>query len=352
MVQDGFTDLDLSDRSQRLLKTLIEDYIRTGQPVGSKHLVDASGLGLSSATVRNVMSDLEEMGLVASPHTSAGRVPTVEGYRLFVDTMINVQPFQGAEVDQLRASFSSTQDTHGLIETASGLLSSLSHMAGLVTLPRHDHVTLKQIEFMKLSEGRVLVILVTNTKEVHNRIISPGRELDNAELGTMANYLNATYAGMELRQIHVRLLEEMKQVQKDMNEVMLEAIRLGEQAFASEEQAEEDYVMAGETSLMSYQELSDLERLRHLFEAFHQKQDILSILDQCISADGVKIFIGHETGKDVLSDCSVISAPYELQGEVVGVLAVIGPTRMAYDRMIPMVDITAKLLSSALNSPD
>jgi len=352
MVQDSFSDLDLSDRSQRLLKTLIEDYIRTGQPVGSKHLVDASGLGLSSATVRNVMSDLEEMGLVASPHISAGRVPTVEGYRLFVDTMINVQPFQGSEVDQLRASFSSTQDTHGLLETASGLLSSLSHMAGLVTLPRHDHVTLKQIEFMKLSEGRVLVILVTNTKEVHNRIISPGRELDNAELGTMANYLNATYAGMELRQIHVRLLEEMKQVQKDMNEVMLEAIRLGEQAFASEEQAEEDYVMAGETSLMSYQELSDLERLRHLFDAFHQKQDILSILDQCISADGVKIFIGHESGKDVLNDCSVISAPYELQGEVVGVLAVIGPTRMAYDRMIPMVDITAKLLSSALNSPD
>ena len=352
MVQDGLSGLNLNERTQHLLKTLIEDYVRTGQPVGSKHLVDASGLALSAATVRNVMADLEEMGLVTSPHTSAGRVPTVQGYRLFVDTMVNIQPFQGPELEKLRTSFSTSQDTQGLLETASGLLSSLSHMAGLVTLPRHEHVTLRQIEFMKLSEGRVLVILVTNTKEVHNRIISPGRELDNAELSSMANYLNATFGGMELRQIHGRLIEEMKQVQQDMNEMMLEAIRLGEQAFAEEETAEEDYVMAGETSLMGYRELSDLDRLRHLFEAFHQKRDILSILDQCITAEGVKIFIGHESGKDVLNDCSVISAPYELQGEVVGVLAVIGPTRMPYERMIPMVDITAKLLSSALNSTD
>ena len=342
----------LNEREQHLLKTLIEDYIRSGQPVGSRNLARSAGLSLSAATVRNVMSDLEDLGLVTAPHTSAGRVPTVQGYRLFVDSLLNIRPLQLGEIEKMRFGLSAKHNTHGLIESASGLLSEITRMAGVVTLPRHDQVVLKQIEFLKLSEGRVLVILVTHTQEVHNRIIVPGRDYSSSELVEVANYLNDKFAGLDMRQIHMRMLEELKNVQQDMNQLMLDAISLGEKIFSGEEEAADDYVLAGETSLMDYDELSDIKRLRHLFEAFHQKRDILSILDQCITAEGVKIFIGHESGAEVLNDCSVISAPYEYNGEVVGVLGVIGPTRMAYDRVIPVVDITAKLLTAALNSKD
>jgi heat-inducible transcriptional repressor len=342
----------LNEREQHLLKTLIEDYIRSGQPVGSRNLARSAGLSLSAATVRNVMSDLEGLGLVTAPHTSAGRVPTVQGYRLFVDSLLNIRPLKVGEIEKMRFGLNAQHNTHGLIESASGLLSEITRMAGVVTLPRHDQVVLKQIEFLKLSEGRVLVILVTHTQEVHNRIIVPGREYSGSELIEVANYLNDKFAGLDMRQIHVRMLEELKKVQQDMNQLMLDAISLGEKIFAGEEETADDYVLAGETSLMGYDELSDIKRLRHLFEAFHQKRDILSILDQCITAEGVKIFIGHESGAEVLNDCSVISAPYEHNGEVVGVLGVIGPTRMAYDRVIPVVDITAKLLTAALNSKD
>lgn len=342
----------LNEREQHLLKTLIEDYIRSGQPVGSRNLAQSAGLSLSAATVRNVMADLEGFGLVSAPHTSAGRVPTVEGYRLFVDSLLNIRPLNYGEIEKMKFGLSAQHNTQGLIESASGLLSSITSMAGVVTLPRHDQVVLKQIEFLKLSEGRVLVIIVTHTKEVHNRIIVPGREYTSSELTEVANYLNDKFAGLDMHQIHTLLLEELKQVQQDMNQLMLDAIALGEKVFAEEEEVSDDYVLAGETRLMGYEELSDVGRLRHLFEAFHQKRDILSILDQCISAEGVKIFIGHESGTEVLNDCSVISAPYEYEGEVVGVLGVIGPTRMAYDRVIPVVDITAKLLTAALNSQE
>lgn len=342
----------LNEREQHLLKILIEDYIRSGQPVGSRNLAQSAGLSLSAATVRNVMADLEDFGLVSAPHTSAGRVPTVEGYRLFVDSLLNIRPLNYGEIEKMKFGLSAQHNTQGLIESASGLLSSITSMAGVVTLPRHDQVILKQIEFLKLSEGRVLVILVTHTKEVHNRIIMPGRDYSSSELTEVANYLNDKFAGLDMHQIHTRLLEELKQVQQDMNQLMLDAIALGEKIFAEEEEVNDDYVLAGETRLMGYDELSDVSRLRHLFEAFHQKRDILSILDKCISAEGVKIFIGHESGAEVLKDCSVISAPYEYEGEVVGVLGVIGPTRMAYDRVIPVVDITAKLLTAALNSQE
>lgn len=342
----------LNEREQHLLKTLIEDYIRSGQPVGSRNLARSAGLSLSAATVRNVMADLEDLGLVTAPHTSAGRVPTVQGYRLFVDSLLNIRPLKVGEIEKMRFGLSAPHNTHGLIESASGLLSEITRMAGVVTLPRHDQVVLKQIEFLKLSEGRVLVILVTHTQEVHNRIIVPGRDYSGSELIEVANYLNEKFAGLDMHQIHMRLLEELKKVQQDMNQLMLDAISLGEKIFSGEDETGDDYVLAGETSLMDYDELSDIKRLRHLFEAFHQKRDILSILDQCITAEGVKIFIGHESGSEVLNDCSVISAPYEYNGEVVGVLGVIGPTRMAYDRVIPVVDITAKLLTAALNSKD
>ncbi len=346
------SDLELDDRSQLLLKTLVEDYVRSGQPVGSKLLLQSSGLSLSSATIRNVMSDLEGLGLVTTPHTSAGRIPTVEGYRLFVDSLINIQPLEFQEVDRLKTGLEGQHDTHSMIQTASGLLSGLTHMAGIVTLPRYDQVTLQQIEFLNLSEGRILVILVTNTQEVHNRVIMPGRTYESSELIQAGNYLTEQFSGMELKRIHQHLLDDMKQVQQDMNNLMQLAIQLGEQALADEERSGDDYIVAGETQLMGYDELSDIERLRELFEAFREKRDLLSLLDQCISAEGVKLFIGHESGLRELDECSVVTAPYEMQGDVVGVLAVVGPTRMKYNRVIPMVDITAKLLSAALNSKD
>ena len=343
-------ELNLNDRARHLLKALVEDYIRTGQPVGSRNLARSSGLSVSPATVRNVMADLEEMGLIYSPHTSAGRIPTALGYRVFVDSLISLRPLDPVEVERLRLDIDPEggKDAQQLAETVSSMLSSLAHMAGVVMLPRPERVRLRQIEFLRLEGGRVLVILVTSTGEIHNRLITPRKAYGAEDLTRIANYLNERYAGMELHQIHDALLAEMKQVQRDMYEVMQLAIELGEQVFAAD--GEEDLVLSGETQLMEYEDLSDLEQLRQLFEAFHQKRDVLSILDQCIHAEGLKIFIGSETGHEVFSDCSIVSAPYQMEGETVGVLGVIGPMRMAYDRVIPMVDITARALTAALNS--
>jgi len=339
----------LSERAQELLKALIERYIRDRQPVGSRTLSRERGLELSPASIRNVMADLEEMGLVTSPHTSAGRVPTAQGYRLFVDSLLTVRPLKPTELRALETPFRSSSDPEKVLNTASSLLSEITSMAGVVMIPRREQHALRQVEFLPLSSNRVLVILVVNEREVQNRIIHTSREYSPAELQQAANYLNQHFCGRDMRQVREALLRELKETRERMNQMMVAAVEMATQAFAEEPDSDGDYLLAGQTNLMGYAEMADVERLRGLFEAFNRKRDILHLLDQSMSASGIQIFIGEESGYEPLDTCSVVTSPYERDGEVVGVLGVIGPTRMAYDRVIPVVDVTARLLSAALN---
>jgi heat-inducible transcriptional repressor len=346
------TDESLSDRSQQLLKLLVEHYIRDGQPVGSRTLSRDVGMGLSAATIRNVMADLEELGFVTSPHTSAGRVPTDKGYRFFVDTLLKYQPLGNEQVAAIRTRLGElADDPKALVAAASQLLSSVTHLAGVVTLPRQSHAALSHIEFVPLSDNRVLAILVVNGREVQNRILQLERYYSAEELRRASNYLNMEFGGKELSAVREHLLAQLKETREHLNEMMLNAIHLAQQVVNVPAGAGRmEYVIAGETNLMNFAELSNVEKLRRLFEAFTQQRDILHLLDQSLRAEGVQIFIGQESGYTILDDCSVVTAPYSLDQEVVGVLGVIGPTRMAYERVIPIVDITAKLLGSALNS--
>jgi heat-inducible transcriptional repressor len=338
----------LNERAQHLFKTLVEHYIRDGQPVGSRTLSRDSGLDLSPATIRNVMADLEEFGLLRSPHTSAGRVPTVQGYRLFVDTLLRVEPLEGAQVAALKEQLDPLKGRASLMEAASALLSDITQLAGVITLPRQDHVTLRQVEFLSLSEDQVLVILVVNEREVQNRIIRTARRYSPSELQQAANYLNDICAGKDMMAVREAIIAELRDTREAMNSMMQAAIEMAEKALISEQEID-PVVVAGQTNLMGYGELADMGKLRHLFDAFSEKRDLLHLLDQSLGADGVQIFIGEESGYNVLDECSIITAPYKSEEEVLGVLGVIGPTRMAYDRVIPIVDITARLLSAALN---
>ena len=341
----------LDARAQHLFRVLVENYIGDGQPIGSRTLARISSLEVSPATVRNIMSDLEAMGYLHAPHTSAGRIPTALGYRLFVDTLIEVKPLNSAVVSGLKQKLVGPQvnQQQSVVETATNLLSSLTHMAGVVTVPQQDSAAFRQIEFLGLSDRRILAILVVDQKEVQNRIIHLDRDFSESELREAANYLNDLLAGRTLHEVRRILLRELDSVRKNMDELMRTAITLGEKMFA-EDQSEKNYFVGGQTNLMEFEELSNIVKLRGLFEAFSQKKEILHLLDRCICASGVKIFIGDESGYDVLDDCSVVSAPYIVNEDVKGVLAVVGPTRMAYDRVIPIVDVTARLLSEALNS--
>jgi heat-inducible transcriptional repressor len=344
-------DNPLSERAQHLLKTLVERYISEGQPLGSRALSRQSGLELSPASIRNVMADLEELGFVQSPHTSAGRVPTVKGYRFFVDTLLTVRKLSRREVNHLELGLRNPDgDFQALLSSASSLLSGATRLAGVVTLPQRERASWKQIEFIPLSENRVLAVVVFSDQDVQNRILQLDRGYDREQLYKAADYLNAHFAGRDLTDVRRALLDEMGQARESMNELMLTAIQMADEVCGEDRQAESGYVMAGETNLMEFDELSDVEKLRRLFEAFNQKRDILHLLDQCIAADGVQIFIGEESGYRVLDDCSVVTAPYTANDQIVGVLGVIGPTRMAYERVIPIVDMTARLLGHALNS--
>ena len=344
-------DEALGERAQHLLRILIESYIRDGQPVGSRVLSRDSGLHLSSATIRNVMADLEELGFVSSLHTSSGRVPTDKGYRFFVDTLLQLRPLDEAASAEIRRSFQTSRDTStDLIATVSQLLSSATQLAGVVTLPRSRQSALSQIEFVGLSENRVLVVLVFNDREVQNRIIQLERHYSPDELKRASNYLNEQFRGRSLTEVRQEILRQLSDARAHMNQIMLDAISVAQQVFEGSEESRLEYVIKGETNLMGMAELSSVEKLRRLFEAFNEKRDFLHLLDNSLKAEGVQIFIGHESGYQILDDCSVITAPYADGEAVVGVLGVIGPTRMAYERVIPIVDITAKLLGSALNS--
>ncbi|HLP41268.1 MAG TPA: heat-inducible transcriptional repressor HrcA [Fibrobacteria bacterium] len=337
----------LNERAQQLLKFVVERYIRDGQPVGSRTVSRDSPLDLSPATIRNVMCDLEDMGFIKSPHTSAGRIPTVQGYRLFVDSLLTVRALEEGEISSLRHQLAPVPDTKRILENASSLLSEVTAMAGVVMLPKRELIALRQVEFMALSGNRVLVILVMNDQEVQNRVINTSRAYTPSELQQASNYLNEHFAGKDLSDMRQGLFAEMEQARSDMNQLMLAAIEMANQAY--KESSGDDYVLAGQTNLMGYAEMSSVERLRQLFEAFNHKRDILYLLDQSLHADGIQIFIGEESGYQPLDECSVVTAPYTVDGKVLGVLGVIGPTRMRYDRVIPLVDMTARLLGAALN---
>jgi heat-inducible transcriptional repressor len=341
---------EISERAQHMLKVLIDRFIRDGQPVGSRTLAREAGLNLSPATIRNVMSDLEELGYIRSPHTSAGRVPTVQGYRFFVDTLLKVQPLDSLSFEQLRTELDVEMAPKELIEAASGLLSGITHLAGVVTLPRHEQAILRRVDFLPLSEKRVLAILVTSEGEVQNRIIHTEREYGVSELQQASNYLSEHFVGKDLAAVRATLLREMQEARSTMNRMMVTAMEMADQIL--EQNRNEGYVMAGQTNLMEFQELCDIDRLRNLFEAFNKKREILHLLDQCVHGEGIQIFIGEESGYQMLDECSMVTAPYRVDGRIVGVLGVIGPTRMAYERVIPIVDATARLLGAALKQKD
>ncbi|MGA7802524.1 MAG: heat-inducible transcriptional repressor HrcA [Gammaproteobacteria bacterium] len=345
------TEPELNERAQHLLKVLIDRYVCDGEPVGSRTLARDSRLDLSPATVRNVVADLEELGFVRSPHTSAGRVPTVRGYRFFVDSLLTVKPLDSTEIGRLRQQLDSDTDINELVGSVSGLLSAITRLAGVVTLPRRENASLRRIEFLPLSENRVLAILVFSEREIQNRIVHVDRTFSASELQTASNYLSEQFAGKGLMEVRRALVREMKETRDTMDRLMRAAISMADQVF-SDTPDDEDYVLAGQTNLMDFRELCDVEKLRHLFEAFSQKREILHLLDQCVKADGVQIFIGEESGYQALDQCSLVTAPYSMNDRVMGVLGVIGPTRMAYERVIPIVDTTARLLGAALNPRD
>jgi heat-inducible transcriptional repressor len=330
----------LDDRAKLLLKALVERYIADGQPVGSRTLSKASGLELSPATIRNVMSDLEELGLIASPHTSAGRVPTNRGYRLFVDTMLTVQkgelPTQRLAPDQPQK----------VIANAANLLSSLSHYVGVVMAPKRASV-FRHIEFLRLSEKRVLLIIVSPEGDVQNRVIFTEADYSQSQLIEASNYLNAHYSGMAIEQVRMRVKQELVNLQSEIASLMQAAVQMSSEALSEDEG---DVVISGERNLLSVSDFSsDMGNLRQAFDLFEQKTQLMRLLDVSSQADGVRIFIGGESQFVPMQELSVVSAPYEVDGHVVGTLGVIGPTRMPYERMIQIVDITSKMVGNALS---
>lgn len=344
-------DLDVSERERNILRMLVDHYINDGQPVGSRTLSKLPGVGISAASVRNVMGDLENMGLLKSPHTSAGRVPTSAAYRIFVDSMLEYRELERGVIAEIKSALDPSLSDQALIKVASNYLSGMTEMAGMITVPKREQVSVKQIEFLPMSGQRVLAILIHGNDEIDNRVIKMDRDYSKDELEEFARFLNSEYLGRPLSEVRSELQSELHKVRDDMSQRMKLMIELaGEVLHDEKQETDEELLVAGETNLMAHEDLSDVSMLRDLFEAFQQKRDIYHLLEQCISAEGVQIFIGKEAGFDVLQDCSLITSSYEVEGSIVGVMGVVGPKRMAYDKVIPVVDITSKLLSAALNS--
>ncbi len=337
--------LPLDARARQLLRTLIARHIRDGAPVGSQTLAEHAGLKVSPATVRNILADLEELGLLASPHTSAGRVPTTQGYRVFVDSLLQCRPLPAGELQKLRSELAG--DTRQLLGSASELLSAMSRFVGVVAAPRPETLAFRYIDFVMLEPQRVLAILVLHDGSVQNRVLELREEFEPQALEQVANYLNSHFAGLPLPQIRRQLVAELRAARDEMQALLTRAVVLAEQALAPAEQTEE-LLVAGQTRLMGGQAISDVERLRELFEAFARKRDILQLLERTLHAQGVQIFIGEETGIAPLEDVTLVAAPYGREGEVLGVLGVIGPTRMAYERVIPVVQATAQAVGEAM----
>lgn len=339
----------LEPRAAELLKLLVERYIHDGQPVGSRTLSRAHGLELSSATIRNIMADLDQLGLVSSPHTSAGRVPTTRGYRYFVNELLSPERLSDREEEMIARELVPQSVESDLLQVASEVLSSLTRMAGVVTVPRRNLAVLRRIEFLPLSDHRVLAILVVNQREVQNRVLHTDRDYGADELERFANAINQHFVGQELARLRQSLLEDVAAAKVKVDQTLLQAVTMAEQALTNTG-SRQDYVLAGGTNLMAFQELGDVQRLRQLFDALDRKRELLELFDHCLGAEGLQIFIGDESGYKVLDECSVVTAPYMINGRVAGVLGVIGPTRMAYSRIIPLVTETARQLSKGLKA--
>jgi heat-inducible transcriptional repressor len=340
-------DFSLDPRARQLLRTLIGRYIRDGEPVGSQTLARHSGLDVSPATIRNILSDLEDAGLLSAPHTSAGRIPTAQGYRLFVDSLLQVKPLTEGEMARLRGELPAGSGTQMLLGSTSELLSAMTRFVGVVSLPRREQFAFRRIDFVPLDGQRVLAIVVFADNEVQNRIIQARRVYDAGELERVANYLNSQFAGRPLADIRAVLLRDLRSARTEMEQLLAQSVELAEQVLVPDR---DDMVMAGQTRLMGVQELADLDRLRDLFDTFARKREILQLLERTIRAPGVRIFIGEETGLAPLEGMSLVTAPYGAGGKVLGVLGVIGPSRMAYDRVIPVVQAAADVLGDAFGS--
>lgn len=342
-------DLEPNNRAQYLLKVLIQKYISDGSPIGSRTLLEDSGLDLSPATIRHVMSDLEDHGLIRAPHTSSGRIPTARGYRMFVDTLVRYQKPDTDYIDEIQSELrTDNYDTGQLIDKVSNTLSRITSLAGIVKVPKGDNVSLKRIEFLPLSENRILTILVLNNDEVQNRILDTKEKHSASELQKVSNFINENYANQSLDSIRMKLVSDMDETRLSMNKEMQDIISTASKAMEVADENEDEFIVAGERNLMDFAELSNVEKLKQLFDAFSSKRMMIDLLDRSISADGVQIFIGSESGFSMLDDCSVVAAPYKLSKNQVGVLGVIGPKRMAYDRVVPIVDLTAKMLGSII----
>jgi heat-inducible transcriptional repressor len=341
------TPLVLNDRAAILLKQLVASYIIDGQPVGSRKLAQDAGLDISSATIRNVMSVLEKNGLVVAPHTSAGRIPTEQGLRLFVDSLIEIQPIDEKLITRLQQKLDPDKDIAELVKEASQLVSEMTQMAGIISVPKPTQAKLRHIEFLPLPEKRVLAIMVTNEKDVENKVLHLDREYRAEELQSASNYLNQHFIGRDVNEIRDSLLKDLDHTRRDVDNVMRTAVEVADRAL-SDDREKPEFIVQGEKNLIRYNASNNREQLQHLFEIFDRKREMLVLFDRCVHCEGVKIFIGHEAGFAGFGDCSVITAPYSVAGKPVGVLGVIGPSRMNYDQVIPVVDVTARLLSDAL----
>ena len=336
----------LDPRARFLLKSLVERYIAEGQPVGSRVLAKQTGLELSPATIRNVMADLEELGYIASPHTSAGRIPTPKGYRFFVDTLMVTAQLDPAEIERLESGVAADRPQQ-MVSAAAQIVSELTRFAGVVMTPRRFEPSFRHLEFLRLSDRRVLLIIVTPDGDVQNRILHPDRPYTQAQLIEATNFFNQHYAGQPFATVRSLLAEELKSLREDIVGLMTAAVEVGGAALDQGEVL----VVTGERNLLDSGDLaSNMDRLRRLFDLFEQKTSLLHLLDASQKADGVQLYIGGESGIVPLDECSVVTAPYAVDGRVIGTLGVIGPTRMAYERVIPIVDLTAKLLSNALTA--
>ena len=339
----------VDDRAEQLFKLLVECYIDDGRPVASKALAERPSVRVSAATVRNIMARLENRGLVKSPHTSAGKIPTSQGLRFFVDSLLSVEPLDEVGIQSLESRLNSDMPPSKLVESASRLLALITEMTGIVTLPRREGRALRHVEFLNLEGDRVLVILVYNDREVQNRVIHLEREYDDNELLQASNYLNREFGGLSLVEIRQELIDSMQRDKDRMNRLMQATLDLASQAFEPDETEERSFVVSGESKFLDLSE--DTETVRSLFETFSRKGSILHLLDQSLNSQGIQLYIGEESGYRILDELSLVTSSYAVNGQIAGVLGVVGPTRMAYQRIIPVVDMTARMLGKALQHP-
>ena len=341
-------DLNMqTHRARRILSAIIDKYIEEGIPIGSKSLSLADNIGLSPASIRNVMSDLEKLGFIASPYTSSGRVPTSKGYRFFIDSLLKLQPVEATELERIKKRVNLHEsNSRDLAISVSNTLSAITKLAGIVTIPKQQVTRLKEIDFIQLSEKRILAIIVMNETEVENRILQMKRDYSKDELKQASNYINTHYRGRSLSYIKKHLINELMQTKESVNSLMSDLIDMADQVLDFAES--DEYIVAGQRRLMDFHELADINKLRQLFDAFKEKQQLLELLDKSMSTNGIQIFIGEESGYKMFDNCTLITTPYTTEDGAIGVLGVIGPTRIAYQKVIPIVAITAKLLGKSL----